>query len=131
MTRINVVPVEELCDQHLFAEFRELTRIPNGLLSFKLKPYYTDKPMDYTLGAGHVKFFTDKLSFLFQRYNQLYAELIFREYDVTYIWPDAIGGYLPAWNGYTPTKEALKINRQRIQERLPVKARWTNRKIAA
>lgn len=30
MTRINLVPPEELCDQHLLAEHRELTRIPNA-----------------------------------------------------------------------------------------------------
>lgn len=37
MTRINVVPPSELCDQHLLAEFRELTRIPNGVLYGKFK----------------------------------------------------------------------------------------------
>ena len=42
MVIVNVVPVHELCDQHLLAEHRELTRIPNGLLSGKLKPFYDD-----------------------------------------------------------------------------------------
>ncbi|OYQ73494.1 hypothetical protein B9T20_07170 [Wohlfahrtiimonas sp. G9077] len=32
MTRINVVDVETLCDQHLLAEHRELTRIPNDIV---------------------------------------------------------------------------------------------------
>jgi len=32
MTRINLVPPEELCDQHLLAELRELPRIPNAVL---------------------------------------------------------------------------------------------------
>jgi len=31
MTRINLVPPQELCDQHLLAEHRELTRIPNAV----------------------------------------------------------------------------------------------------
>ena len=31
MTRINLIPPKELCDQHLLAEFRELTRIPNAV----------------------------------------------------------------------------------------------------
>ena len=35
MTRINVVQVQELCDQHLLAEWRELTRIPNGVVTGK------------------------------------------------------------------------------------------------
>jgi len=45
MTRINVVPVEELCDQHLFSEHRELTRIPNGIRDGKLKTEYRDAPL--------------------------------------------------------------------------------------
>ena len=39
MTRINVVRPEELCDEHLFAEFREMTRIPNKLKAGKLALY--------------------------------------------------------------------------------------------
>lgn len=31
MTRINLVPVEELMDQHLFAEFREIKMVPKSL----------------------------------------------------------------------------------------------------
>ncbi|WP_084023089.1 pyrimidine dimer DNA glycosylase/endonuclease V [Xenorhabdus hominickii] len=33
MTRINVILSSELCDQHLLAEHRELTRIPNDISS--------------------------------------------------------------------------------------------------
>ena len=35
MTRINLVPPTELCDQHLLAEHRELTRIPNAVAKGK------------------------------------------------------------------------------------------------
>jgi len=108
MTRINVVPVEELCDQHLFAEFRELTRIPNGIASGKLQ---------------------DKLAFLKKRYCQLHKELLHRSYDVTFIWPDDLPKYA-IWNDYVPDDSALWINRERINERMPEKARWTNRKFA-
>ena len=31
MTRINIVPVEELMDQHLIAEYRESTMVPAAL----------------------------------------------------------------------------------------------------
>ena len=31
MTRINLVPPEELMDQHLFAEFREIKMVPKSL----------------------------------------------------------------------------------------------------
>lgn len=123
MTRINVVPVEELCNAHLFAEFRELTRIPNGIASGKMKTEYRDAPLKYTLGTGHVKFFADKLLFLKKRYDALYKELLRRDYDVAYIWPDDLPKYA-IWNDYRPTEEALAINRARIKERMPEKAIW-------
>ncbi len=31
MTRINLVPSQELMDQHLFAEFREIKMVPKSL----------------------------------------------------------------------------------------------------
>ena len=74
MTRINCVPVTELCDQHLLAEFRELTRVPNQVLTGKLKVDYPDKPPFYTMGKGHVKFFVEKGGYLHRRYLQLTSE---------------------------------------------------------
>ena len=61
MTRINIIPPAELCDQHLLAEHRELTRIPN--LVAKGKFSLEGQPSDYKLGTGHVKFFFDKMQF--------------------------------------------------------------------
>lgn len=54
MTRINLVPPEELCDQHLLAEHRELTRIPNAVA--KGKYHLKGQPAEYKLGEGHVRF---------------------------------------------------------------------------
>lgn len=124
MTRINVVPVEELCNQHLYAEFRELTRVPNMINSGKLKTEYRDAPIEYTLGTGHVKFWVDKLLYLKNRYDKLHSELIRRGYSVTYIWPESLPKYA-VFNDYSPTENALKINRARIQERLPKNASWS------
>lgn len=59
MTRINLVHPSRLCDQHLLAELRELPRIPNGVLSGRLKRHYDDAPEHYVLGYGHVKFFVN------------------------------------------------------------------------
>lgn len=124
MTRINVVPVEELCGQHLFAEFRELTRIPNGIRNGKMRTEYRDAPLKYTLGTGHVKFFVDKLGFLKERYVRLFVELKKRGYNVNFIWPDDLPKH-SIFGQYQPTEEALLLNRQRIQERMPEKARWS------
>ena len=72
MTRINLVPPAELCDQHLLAEHRELTRIPNAVA--KGKYHLKGQPAEYKLGEGHVRFFFNKLAFLKKRYDALHAE---------------------------------------------------------
>ena len=59
MTRINTVPPQELCDKHLMAEIREITRIPNTIKSGKAR--IEGIPPDFRLGSGHVNFFTTKL----------------------------------------------------------------------
>ncbi len=122
MTRINVVPPEELCDQHLLAEYRELTRIPNTVLRGKFS--LEGQPDDYKLGAGHVKFFYDKLLFLRRRYKKLREACVSRGFAAFDRWPTE---QLPAhlYNDYKPTEAALLANRARITERMPVKARFT------
>lgn len=132
MTRINVVPVTELCDQHLLAEHRELTRIPNAIASGRAKVNLDAIPKHYTLGKGHVTFFYDKLGWLQTRYIELLKECFLRGFKVTNRWPDDIprsmarNGYYKNWQ---PDAEALRINRERIAERLEaMKPRWTPRK---
>ena len=72
MTRINLVPPSELCDQHLLAEHRELTRIPNAVAKGKF--HLKGQPAEYKLGEGHVRFFFNKMAFLKKRYDALHAE---------------------------------------------------------
>lgn len=126
MTRINVVPVAELCDQHLFAEFRELTRIPNSLVKGRLKVEYSDRPTEYTLGDGHVKFFTNKVGYLYLRYTELFDECRRRGIKANWIWPKESNN-LPkeAWGNYTPTTKAMMVNRARIAENMPARPRFT------
>ena len=114
MTRINVVSVQELCDKHLLAEYRELPRV------FRLARNCPDAPKEYTLGTGHVKFFYDKLSFLARRFTELCTEGKVRGFNIAYDtlpqWAEASPAHL--WNDYEPTPEALAINRARIAERI-------------
>lgn len=126
MTRINLVPPQELCDQHLLAEHRELTRIPNAVARGKF--HLRGQPADYKLGAGHVRFFFDKLHFLHRRYAALHAECLARGFNVQNIWPQDLPDTPELWQDYTPTAAALHLNRERIRERLPAKARYTARK---
>lgn len=125
MTRINVVPVTELCRQHLVAEYRELPRV--FALAHKAcvsgRAWSARQPSAYTLGTGHVLFFYDKLLFLAARHLELVKEMQRRGYKPTFTaclrleWGDKF----PAtyWKGYVPTEQALIENRKRIQERTP------------
>lgn len=59
MTRINTIDPVDLLDQHLFIEYREITRV--ATLHRAPKPGEV-MPQNYTLGTGHVKFFMTKAS---------------------------------------------------------------------
>ena len=82
MTRINagINPVE-LCDQHLKAELRELPRIFTHVGRYGVDPGRI--PKEFTLGVGHVLFFTDKLEYLYLRWEQLIEEMVYRFSKVT------------------------------------------------
>ncbi|MDP8050951.1 pyrimidine dimer DNA glycosylase/endonuclease V [Pasteurella atlantica] len=125
MTRINLIPPKELCDQHLLAEFRELTRIPNAVAKGKYN--LVGMPDDYKLGTGHVRFFFNKLTFLKKRYQDLYEECKARGFNVKYIWSGSLPDDESLWLDYIPTVNAIAVNRARIQERMPVKPRFTPR----
>ena len=130
MTRINLIPPTELCDQHLLAEHRELTRIPNAVAQGKF--HLKGQPEEYKLGEGHVRFFFNKMTFLKRRYDELHTECKARGFNVQYIWPETLPSLPELWLDYQPTDAALEINRQRIQERMPKKARFTaNQPLAA
>lgn len=122
MTRINVIPVEELSRLHLLSEYREITRLPGNLntaLNRKSKAFsMMEIPPEYVLGTGHVKFFFDKMQFLQQRFEELIAEMIKRGYNPNYRDSSIFNNCLPEfYNNYTPTEKAIEINRQRIAER--------------
>lgn len=117
MTRINCgIKPKELTNEHLLAEHREIKRVPNCISKGKYN--LKGQPEKFTLGTGHVKFFYDKLLYLQNRYEEIYAECIRREFNVTY--------YGGAWDGvpqelmgdYKPTEEDRVIIRERISERL-------------
>lgn len=115
MTRINCVPPSELTDKHLIAEYRELPRI------FRLARTCPEAPRRYTLGTGHMKFFYNKLNFLFKRQCLLVKEMRRRGFKVNYDPTDLPINYkhkAHLFGDWIPTEEAMRINRQRITERL-------------
>ena len=84
MTRINIVPVEELTDQHLMAEYREIFMIGSALqISLKSKNWDPKRiPDKFTLNTGHVTFFYDKGQYLYKRYQQIQKELTKRNFNL-------------------------------------------------
>lgn len=122
LTRINLVPVQELTRLHLIAEYKEIMRLPNNLkksLNRKSKPFSMDEiPSQYKLGTGHVKFFFDKFAFLENRFKQLLAEMDSRGYNANFRDSSIFKVSSEFYGDYTPTLDALEINRQRIAERL-------------
>ena len=120
MTRINsAIPVENLTDEHLLAEHREIKRLPSVLSK-------TDKqtvkiPAKFCLGPGHVKFFLNKMGFVFNRYLRLYEECKRRGFDVQYYGDNWFGNddmCKPFWHGYATTTEEKKLLIDRISERI-------------
>ena len=122
MTRINCVPVTELCNKHLFAEWRELPRIRSYLnKSLKkdvMKTLLCEVPPRHVLGSGHVKFFYNKLHWILNRYDELTTELLQRGYNIE---PRRleINAPLQFWNDWKPNGQDMKTNRERIKDRLP------------
>ena len=117
MTRINVgILPTELTDKHLLAEHREIKRIPNCIAKGRYN--MEGIPNKFKLGKGHVKFFYNKLEYLFTRYCKLYLECKDRGFNVQ--------NYSKAWdnlpeellNYYEPTDIDREIVQQRINEKL-------------
>lgn len=122
MTRINVVPVETLTDQHLLAEYKEITRPFNKMIKrIKKGKLDINPPSSYVLGEGHETFFFDKLRWLWNRYFDIYLELENREYnldqekfgEISDIFFDVFSG-TQFWNDYEPTPEEIYINMARL-----------------
>jgi len=132
MTRINLVHVQDLADQHLFAEWREIKMIvPAAKRSLCAKPvskiYEKICPV-YTLNTGHVTFFYNKLTFLNDRFDELTQELLQRGFDITLFnfitedfkfVHDRIGQI-----EWLPTKKDTKVNIDRISLRLNERPAW-------
>lgn len=133
MTRLNLVLVQELMDQHLFAEWREIKMVPKSLkrsLSARgVQGVLRMIPQHYTLNTGHVSFFYDKGEYLRKRYALLTEELKRRgvNFDRTSLLdPDRVYDTLgPAFQSdYVPTARALIIIRERIAQRIAERPNW-------
>ena len=124
MTRINVIPVEDLTDQHLMAEYRELPMVPAAARRSNPANY---KPSTvYTLNKGHVLFFFNKKKFLMNRWLELIEELYERKFNIDpslriVKWKELDRFPQTDW---IPDSHAVSVNMQRITERINQKPNW-------
>lgn len=132
MTRINLVRVEDLADQHLFAEWREIKMIvPAAKRSVMAMPaikVYDKISENYTLNTGHVTFFYNKLPFLVERYIELDAECRQRGFNIStfnFYTDDYyfVSGRISQID-WKPTKKDIQVNIDRIAQRLNEKPNW-------
>lgn len=135
MTRINLVPVQELSDQHLFSEFREIKMIAPALArSLKAVRYSQEKvlariPSEFTLNSGHVMFFYDKGTYLRRRYAMLREELHRRKMrfnrkaklDYERVFTQLGSQFM---HDYVPTERALQTIRDRIRHKVSLQPDW-------
>lgn len=132
MTRINLVDVRDLADQHLFAEWREIKMIApaarRSLASKSSRDIGKNIPPAYTLNTGHVTFFYNKLAWLQDRYALLTDEVLQRGYNIDgkeLVTED----YLFALNHidqmhWSPTITDIQCSIDRIAERLQERPNW-------
>jgi deoxyribonuclease (pyrimidine dimer) len=134
MTRINIVPVSELSDQHLLTELRELPRICTHVKKHGINE---DKiPETFCLGKGHVLFFTNKLKHLQIRYNQLVNEWESRgfnwSFSCSYFYNENVDLFTDFNQIYwEPNEYEIRISSQRIEEKIKAKPsfyKWSNNK---
>ena len=129
MTRINLIPVQKLSDQHLLAEHREITRI--ATLVKKPNANLKNIPEKFCLGTGHVRFFYNKGFWLAARYIRLRDECEMRGFKVAnkvgsfITWPDGLFG------SWLPSNDDILLSNSRILSKIAQKPdfyRWTKPK---
>tara|TARA_B100001996_G_scaffold361774_1_gene328784 strand:+ start:1047 stop:1481 length:435 start_codon:yes stop_codon:yes gene_type:complete len=129
MTRINLVDPNELADQHLVAEYREIFMVGPALQRSLKSPNWNKTketlPKEFTLNGGHVKFFYNKGKYLHKRYKELIEEMKSRGMNPDPLrtfkreqWPDDL------YNDWLPTTKDLEIIRERITQRINQKPDW-------
>lgn len=120
MTRINsAIPVKSLSDEHLLAEHREIKRLPSYVVKSQKSGKINNIPNKFCLGKGHVLFFLNKQKFIFNRYKEIYNELIKREFNIENYsenWNNLKNTQL--WNDYISTENERDMLIERITLRI-------------
>ena len=136
MTRINVLEPSDLYNQHLLIELRELPRLFTYIEKYMMNNSQYTGPEHYTLGKGHVKFFSNKALYLYKRMFALHHESLLRGFNFKFNQEEWNSRYnkIPdsLKQDYYPTLNAVEINRERIYQKVIVRPnfyRYWHRKI--
>lgn len=123
MVRHNILCPKVLTDQHLAAEN---TEIDMAVGYYRRYPKLDGtEPKFYTLGKGHIKFFKDKLLYLYKRQLKIRKEMIRRGFNTTLILNWSLDEFpKELHNDWKPYENDYIIIRERIIERLSKKPEW-------
>lgn len=131
MTRVNVIEPSLLTDQHLFAEYREITRIfalvKNAQDKHGIQKTLQKIPPSFVMGTGHVLFFYDKLDFIEKRYHKLKDCVLQRGFDITL--KDSIIDFRTQiapifYQDYMPNCVDIEKNCTRLIEKIRQRPNW-------
>lgn len=125
MTRINIVPTKLLTDQHLVAEYREITMVAASL---RRSLRITDElsiPHRYCLGKGHISFFYDKGQYLNIRYDLLVNEMLKRGMNPNADRTFPLSAFpLHLRGDWRPDIHDVVVIQSRISEKIAQKPHW-------
>lgn len=126
MTRINLIPVENLTKKHLIAEYREIPRISSfikkSLNSNSGKLDYSRIPEKFKFGQGHIFFFYNKGKYLYQRYENIVNEMKKRGININPKFKQYPKIHkISLLEDWIPTKEEIDISKERIMNKIKQK----------
>lgn len=106
-----------LTDQWLIAEYRELPMVTGSLRvnDWKIKSAVKNT---FTLGTGHLNFFKPRLSYLFNRHEEVKKEMIKRGFKCDSLNIDLTICPKEYLNDWTPTMVDSKLIRTRLVEKI-------------
>jgi deoxyribonuclease (pyrimidine dimer) len=128
MTRINLIDPQELTDQHLNAERREIRLLCANLKrTLNSKSGFVEKkvPAQFTLNAGHCYFFYNKGKYLQKRYESLTQEMLRRNFnpDLSLHFPSDV--WPPSqFKDWQPSERDKNVVRERIALRISERPGW-------